>query len=412
MSNSKKYIIPLLATATLLTPTLQASGLYLYELSTTETSMSGAGWAARAQDPTTVVTNPAGMSRLEGTQFQFTAQPLAIDSTFNSDLGGGSSLDSVLPGGSFFVTHQLNDNWTLGFSTAGFFGLGLDYETGWEGRYYLDEITLQSVGLQPTVSYKVNDKLSVGAGATLIYTLFEQKMSVNNPGPASDGKLTLDDEVISFQANLGILYQANECTRFGLQYLSESNIDLETRPEVGGNGLVSDALRQFDEVDLGMTMPQSVILSAYHQIDDRWAVMGNVGWQQWSEFGKVDIDASTANITKSITADRKYKDTWNFSIGTQYQINDQWRLNTGIAYDSEMVNETHATLDLPTADSWRYGIGLSYDHSDRLQYSAGYEIAWYGDIDVEVNRGPAGKVSGTFEDHAIHFFGFSVNWKL
>lgn len=374
--------------------------------------MAGAGWSARAQDPTTVVTNPAGMSRLEGTQFQFTAQPLAIDSSFSSDLGGGSTLDSVLPGGSFFVTHQLNKEWTLGFSMAGFFGLGLDYETGWEGRYYLDEITLQSVGFQPTVSYKVNDQLSVGAGVTLIYTVFEQKMSLNNPGPASDGSLKLDDEVTSFQANLGILYELNNDTRFGLQYLSESNVDLKTSPEVKGNGLVSDALRQVNKLDLGMTMPQSVIFSAYHQLTDRWAIMGNIGWQEWSEFGMVDIDASTANTSRSITANRQYKDTWNFAIGTQYQINDQWRLNTGIAYDSEMVDEKNVTLDLPTADSWRYGIGATYDCSDSLQFSAGYEIVWHGDIDVDVSRGPAGNVSGTFKDHAIHFFGFSVNWKL
>lgn len=412
MTSKKLKALHFLTAATFLSPSLHASGLYLYELSTTETSMAGAGWAARAQDPTTIVTNPAGMSRLEGTQFQFTAQPLAIDSTFHSDLGGGSSLDSVLPGGSFFVTHQLNQEWTIGFSMAGFFGLGLDYDSGWEGRYYLDEITLQSVGFQPTVSYKVNDQFSVGAGLTLIYTVFEQKMAINNPGPASDGRLKLDDEVTSLQANVGFLYEPNDRTRFGLQYLSESSVDLKTRPDVQGDGLASDALRRINKLDLGMTMPQSVIFSAYHQINDCWAIMGNVGWQEWSEFGMVDIDASAANGNRSVTANRRYKDTWNFAIGAQYQINDQWRLNTGIAYDSEMVDEKNVTLDLPTADSWRYGIGATYTCSESLEFSAGYEIVWYGDIDVDVNRGTAGNVTGTFEDHAIHFFGFSVNWKL
>ncbi|NWK56389.1 transporter [Verrucomicrobiaceae bacterium N1E253] len=412
MTGKKRTTLPLLCAATLFTPSLHAGGLYLYELSTTETSLAGAGWAARAQDPTTVVTNPAGMSRLEGTQLQFTLQPLAIDSDFSSDLGGGSSLDSVLPGGSFFATHQLNQEWTIGFSMAGFFGLGLDYDSGWEGRYYLDEITLQSIGFQPTVSYKVNDQFSVGAGITLIYTVFEQKMSVNNPGPASDGRLDLDDEVTSLQANVGFLYEPNDHTRFGLQYLSESNIDLKTRPDVKGNGLVSDALRRIDKLDLGMTMPQSVIFSAYHQINDCWAVMGNVGWQEWSKFGKVDIDASAANTSRSITANRRYKDTWNVSLGAQYQVNDQWRINTGIAYDSEMVDEKNVTFDLPTAESWRYGIGATYTCSENLEFSAGYEIVWYGDIDISANRGLAGNVSGTFEDHALHFLSFSVNWKL
>ena len=41
------------------------------------------------------------------------------------------------------------------------------------------------------------------------------------------------------------------------------------------------------------------------------------------------------------------------------------------------------------------------------------ETAWRDTVIREnVNRGLAGEVSGTFEDHAIHFFGFSVNWML
>ena len=220
------------------TASLSAGGLYLYEISTTETSMAGAGWAARAQDPTTAITNPAGMTRLDGTQIQFTAQPLAIDSSFSSDRGGGSDLNSVLPGGSFFATHQLNDQWSVGFSMAGFFGLGLDYDTGWEGRYYLNEVTLQSVGLQPTVAYRINDQLSIGAGLAFIYTVFEQKMSVKN-GEQEDGKLKFDDNTHSLQVNLGILYEPDARTRVGLQYLSESEFDLKTRPKGGGLASIS-----------------------------------------------------------------------------------------------------------------------------------------------------------------------------
>jgi len=407
-----RTLLSYLALAALTTASLNAGGLYLYELSTTETSMAGAGWAARAQDPTTVVTNPGGMSRLDGTQIQLTVQPLAIDTSFSSDSGGGSDLDSVLPGGSLFITHKIDDQWSVGFSMAGFFGLGLDYDTGWEGRYYVDEITLQSVGFQPTVSYKVNDQLSVGAGVTLIYTQFEQKMSVNNGPLEDDGKLKLDDNTHSTQVNLGILYELNEKTRVGLQYLSESDVDLKTKPKVKGDGATSNLLRNIGKVDLGMTLPQSVIFSAFHQISDKWAVMGNIGWQEWSEFGKVDVDVY-GPPNKSITSDRGYKDTWNFALGLQHQLNEQWRLNTGVAYDTEMVDEDDMTPDLPTSDSWRYGIGATYQRSENLDISFGYEIIWYGDLDLDVNRSPlAGEVSGTYEDYAIHFFGFSFNWKL
>jgi long-chain fatty acid transport protein len=140
--------------------------------------------------------------------------------------------------------------------------------------------------------------------------------------------------------------------------------------------------------------------------------MGNIGWQEWSEFGKVDIDASAVNNSTSITADRSYKDTWNVALGLQYQINEAWRLNTGIAYDTEMVDEDDVTPDLPTGDSWRYGIGATYQYSESVQISAGYELLWYGDIDMEVDRGLANEVSGTYQDHAIHFLSIIFNWIL
>lgn len=406
-----------LATATALTSTtIHAGGLYLTELSTTETSLAGAGWAARAQDATTAFTNPGGMTQLEGTQIQFTAQPLFLNTEFNSDNGGGSDLDSWTPGGSLFITHQVNDDWSVGFSMAGFFGLGLDYDTGWDGRYYVDEITLQSIGFQPTVAYKINDQWSVGAGVALLYTEFEQKMSIKTAG--DDGRLKLDDEDASVQVNLGIFYEPVEGTRFGVQYLSESDLELESRAKFSGvdGTLIGNALDNAgllnSKVKLDMTLPQSIMFSAFHQVSPKFAIMGNIGWQEWSEFGKVDIDVSSNNPS-SLSVNKDYNDTWHFAAGMQYQLTDQWRLNTGVAYDTAMVDDEDVTLDLPTGDSWRYGIGGTYAYSETLEFSAGYEIVWFGDVDADVNRGPlSGPVSGTFEDYAIHFFSVSVNWKM
>ena len=132
---------------------VQAGGLFLYEVSTTETAMAGAGWAARAQDPTTVFTNPAGMSRLKGTQLQFSATPMYLDADFDSDSGENTDFSSWLPFGSFYATHELNDQWTLGLGMGGNFGLALDYGSQWDGRYYVNHVKLQSISFQPTVSY-------------------------------------------------------------------------------------------------------------------------------------------------------------------------------------------------------------------------------------------------------------------
>ena len=417
MLSNLKSTLRLAAFATASCSTIHAGGLYLTEVSTTETSLAGAGFAARAQDATTVFTNPGGMTKLEGTQIQLTSQALLIDSDFNSDGNGSSDLNAWTPGGSFMISHKVNEDWSVGFSMAGYFGLGVDYDNGWDGRYYVDEVTLGTVSFQPTVAYKINDQWSVGVGVALLYTQFEQKLSVNNPGSTEDGRLKLDDNTTSGQVNLGVLYEPVEGTRFGIQYLSESELNLKTRAKfkdlgpvmegaLGAAGLLNS------KINMDMTIPQSLMFSAFHQVTPKLAILGNVGWQDWSEFGKVDVHVKSDSPTK-LTANRGYDDTWHFAGGIQYQLTEQWRLNTGLAYDTSMVDDDEVTLDMPTADSWRYGIGGTYAYSETLEFSLGYEIVWFDDVDADVERGlPASKVSGTYEAHAIHFFSVSANWKL
>ena len=61
--------------ALLIASSAQAGGLYLYELGTPDVGAAAAGWAARAQDASTVFTNPAGMTRLEKSELLVGVQP-------------------------------------------------------------------------------------------------------------------------------------------------------------------------------------------------------------------------------------------------------------------------------------------------------------------------------------------------
>ena len=63
-------------------------------------------------------------------------------------------------------------------------------------------------------------------------------MAINNPDVTDlpDGELDLDDEVLSLQLNLGIMAELSDRTRIGLQYLSESDLDFETKADFSGLG--------------------------------------------------------------------------------------------------------------------------------------------------------------------------------
>lgn len=344
-----------------------SGGLYLYEVGTPEVGLAAAGWAARAQDAATVFTNPAGMTRLDHSELMVGIQPFYLNEEFkpgrNTTTSGNNGEPSTwFPSGGTYYVHSLTPDLKLGMSIAGYFGLGLEYDNDWVGRYYVREVGVQAMGLQPTMAYRVNDKLSVGMGISVVYGTLSEKIAVNNIDPGiGDGAIKVEDEDITYQINTGIMYEPKAGTRFGLQYMSQADLEFSDVPEfsalgpglstiLGNRGLLNANL------DLDMTMPQSVIVSAFHEINEKVAVMANIGWQQWSEFGMVGVTVQSEDTT-SLTVDRNYDDTWHAAVGLQYRLSNPWLLSAGIAYDTGMVDEEYLTPDLPLGDQWRYGFG-------------------------------------------------------
>jgi long-chain fatty acid transport protein len=409
--------------ASLIAPSTQAGGLYLYELGTPDVGTAAAGWAARAQDAATVFTNPAGMTRLEKSELLVGVQPLYLHAEFSPDTntttsGSDGDASTWLPAGGLYYVHNLRPKLKIGVSAVGYFGLGLEYENDWVGRYYVKDIKLQALGVQPALAYQATDWLSFGVGVVALYGVLEENVAVNNIGPNQpDGKLKIEDSDLTYQVNLGVLVEPHKGTRFGLTYLSEGDLEFKDDPNFSNLGPGMEAILRANglldaKIKIEFTMPQALMFSAYHDINERWAIMGNLGWQDWSEFGKVGV-AVASEDTSNLTIDRNYKDTWHVAFGAQYRVADPWLLTAGVAYDSSMVDDKDRTPDLPLGEAWRFGLGARYDWSKSFAFGVGYTLLWSGDLDMDVNRGPlAGKVSGTYDDTSMSFINFYLNWKF
>jgi long-chain fatty acid transport protein len=148
------------------------------------------------------------------------------------------------------------------------------------------------------------------------------------PGQAglSDGELKLEDDDVVYGFNLGILLEPRDDTRFGISYRSEVDLEFKDVASLKNIGPVLQGILNLSglagsKVDVDMTVPQLVRVSGYHQLTERWAVMGNIGWQDWSEFGKQDLTLRSTTST-TFTQDLDYDDTWHFALGAQYRFAD------------------------------------------------------------------------------------------
>ena len=423
-----RYTVIIIFSFGLLAQSARAGGLWLYEGGTPDLGTAGAGRAALAGDASTAGTNPAGMTRLDRSQMLAAVQGLYVNSKFDTDLSGfgggdGGNAGGFLPSGSLHYVHRVSDDFRLGVTAGAYFGLGVDYGDDWAGRYYTTEAELLTFGVNPGAGYRVNNWLSIGAGFSVLYATLDQKAAVNNsavPGQAglADGKLEIEDDDVAYGFNLGLMLTPRADTRFGLTYRSEVDLEFKDAASLSNIGPVLQGLLNLSglagsKVDIDMTMPQVVMLSAYHQVTDRWAIMGNIGWQDWSAFGKQDLTLSSTTAT-SFTKDLGYDDTWHFALGTQYRFAEDWLWSVGAAYDSSPVDgDDQRTPDLPLDRQIRMGTGLQYDWNRDVTVGIAYEYLDAGEAEIDQEGGPLqGPLTGDYDPNAIHFFAVNLIWKF
>jgi long-subunit fatty acid transport protein len=143
--------------------------------------------------------------------------------------------------------------------------------------------------IQPTAAYRLDDHWSLGAGLTANYGYFKLERE-----PLNGDTRSQDDGDWDFGARLGVLYEPTQVTRLGLTWVSEAEYEFDVNGTVtidpdGPLGLIGSITHTIP-MAAGITAPQQVMGSAYHRLNDRWAMMGNLGWQDWSEFAEATLE--------------------------------------------------------------------------------------------------------------------------
>jgi long-chain fatty acid transport protein len=401
------------------TTSAQAGGLFLYEMATPDLGTASAGRAALADDAATAFGNPAGMTRLEDSQMLVGIQPAYGISRFDKDNdttisgGNGGNALGFIPGLGAYGVYSATPDLKFGLSLASDFGLSARYQSNWSGRYYALQEEIITLGAFPVAAYRVNDWLSVGVGAQIIYGRLNSKTGINDVLGGGNASIDINDDDVGYGGIAGVLIEPVEGTRIGVTYTSKVKLDFKDKPKTNNLGpVLNDVLNQGDTVDLGLTIPNQVMVSGYHDVTESLAVVGNVVWQQWSQFGKPTVEV-TSTTSRSVTANLDYDDTWGVAIGTRYKFAPDWLWMVGFAYDSSPISSSKdRSPALPLDQQFRVGTGVQYAFSERLTLGVAYEYLNLGEANVSRSRPLAGTLEGNYSTNEIHFFNTTVSWKF
>jgi long-chain fatty acid transport protein len=150
--------------------------------------------------------------------------------------------------------------------------------------------------------------------------------------------------------------------------------------------------------------------SVFAEVNDRWALLASVGWQQWSKFGQVQLGVDNATNPTSLD----FKDTWHGALGAQYRVSEPWRLNFGIAYDSGFQSSSDVSPLLPANSAWRFSVGWQ-QLSTTSYWGLAAEYLYGGTLDTNLQSelpvalGGRSNLVGSY-DIATLFLAAYFNW--
>ena len=398
-------------------PAAQAGGFQLNETSASGLGNAFAGGAAAAEDASTLWSNVAGLSRLRGSamvgalhlvapsiRFRNAASQAALGQPLGGDGGDAGGLNLV-PNLNF--AKKLDPTWSMGLGLNAPWGLVTEYDGGWLGRFQAIKSSIKTININPGVSWRVSEQLAMGLGLNAQSISAEFTNQVNYSGALLDAaaRSGITPGSVDFNAiaaatsglessarikgtdngtgwNFGVLWEVDKGTRVGVQYRSGIRYRIDgnasfvnpvvpVAPAVVGalaNGINTTVL--FDtRVVSRVRMPGILNLSYFARLNDRWDVMADAQWTEWSVIRNLTFQRADGSQLQSTP--ENFSNTWKFAFGANYRYDAQWMFRGGIAFDQSPVRNTFRTPRLPDADRTWLALGAQYTVSPALKIDFG-----------------------------------------
>jgi long-chain fatty acid transport protein len=384
----------------------QAAGFALPYQGASAIGNSLAGSAALGEDATTVYFNPAGMSRLQTRQvsiaghyidptFKYRDTGSTGPAAFTGGNGGDFAPNTFLP--ALFAVMPMGA-WRFGLGISAPFGSKTDYDAGWRGRFQADFTEVKFINVNPSVSYQFADWISAGVGLNYIKADAEIERSALLPGP-SEGRVRLTGEDSAFAYNLGVLMSPTPATRVGISYRSRVDLDLTGRQRVTLASGAEFAAQTFD-IRADLSLPAMTALSVVHDVNDRWALLGDVTFYQWSVIQQL-LPRNASTGAASTPLDLKFRNTKRISLAVNYRVREAWLLRGGVAWDQAPVASAEdRTANQPDSNRTWFSLGARWDASaaHRLDFAYAYVVLAAASINHTVTN--AGTLRGDYDNSA------------
>lgn len=390
---------------------LKAQGFQVSLQGQKQQGMGGTG-VASASDGAALYFNPGAASFLKQNSVSFGASPVISHAQYvdaSSSAVAETSSPVSYPFTGYVVLGKKSSKLKYGIAAYTPFGSTIDWQNGWTGRFVLTHLQLFSVYIQPTVSYKINDKLGIGAG--FVYGI--GKVNLQRDIPVSDnsgnyGKAELDGNARGYGFNAGLYYKPSTNLSFGLTY--HSQVNMEMKKGTATFTVPASLASEFPSGDFSsnLSLPNVITLGAAYNATKKLMLAAEVSMIGWKCYDTLAFDyAKNTDALTDTKSARDYKNTEAYRLGAQYQVNNKLDVRAGIKYLVTPIKDGYVTPEIPDASHISYSAGLGYRFCSRFSADASFTFENMKRTDTNNES----QLSGTYKTY-LFIPGLSLNYNF
>ena len=266
------------------------------------------------------------------------------------------------------------------------FGSSASFDDNWQGRNIIQNMSLATIMFQPTLAYKIHDKISVGAGFVFATGAFSTDKAVPvGSATTAEGQAHLEGAGYGMGYNVGIYSQfltlgdeGADQTKFavGIDYRSELSIELN-----GGEATFTDIPASLTgkfpsktDFDSKLVLPSvfTAGFSAKH-IKENWSLefAYDLQWTGWSSYDSLNFDFENTNTPDSKTF-QDWEDVLTHRFGLDFTYKNKYSVRAGTYYDNTPMKDNRVSPHLPGITQLAYTFGLGYKVSDKVTVDFAY----------------------------------------
>lgn len=368
-----------------------AAGFQLLEQNASGLGVAYAGSAAVAENASTVFYNPAGLTRLSGTQVSLGVAGVQPSYTFRDQassgalgVGNGGDAGGLHAVPNAYFAQRINDDLAIGLGISAPFGLATEYDAGWLGAAQGLKSEIRTVNYNPSLAYRISDRVALGVG--LNYQTIDGELS--RTGVVMKG----DDASLGW--NAGLLFTLSPSMRLGLSYRSAVKHTLE--------GTINGAL----PIRADLKLPDTLTWSVWQQLSERWEVMGDLSYTRWGTLKQLEI--FNRNTGAALPGEVfNYSNAWRLAWGAAYKANERLKIKFGIAYDRTPVKDSDRSVRVPDNDRLWLSFGGQWNTGGYGVVDLGYAYLYVKDPLLAQNRNGVNLV-GAY-DASAHLLGMQYS---